>query len=362
MIINERYQLLEKIGRGGSARVWRACHQHGHFDLALKFLDPSWSHLGEDEFRLLTELYHPHIVRIMDMGPILSATGVMSLPSTPQLFLTMELVSGSTFIQLLEDPNEEFTGAEALAWLRQMVDVLQYLHGMRVKHRDIKPGNLMVDRQRLDPRAVLIDFNISELDDPMAGTVAYKCPLVELEGWSNFADRWALAVSFYELLTREFLFENVSDFGVSLEGAPPSGFPHRTFDALKRIIRGGNAVKNVDLDDYHDAFGLPKPRQTLRDLPAEVREQWKITSKNQLVMVLQLLNQPDRTAARSRTAVAREALRERNRPARAAVLQSLANAAYDLKKKGIVEYRGSAKKKKIALTEAFARDVEAAGL
>ena len=339
VVINDRYELVEPIGRGATAHVWSARHKYGRFTCAVKFMncDRSAYKLGLDEFRLLSLVYHPNIVRTFDMGEI---------PGVYQAYITMEYVNGTSLAEYIGG-EEPASAQEVVLWLKQMVDVLGYLHSPQCNliHKDIKPANIVVEHGR----AVLIDFNISAAGTHLQGTRAYKCPTVTTEmRWSTYADIWALAVTFYEVLTSRRLFKGETSFDVGLDGACPTGCPPPTFDALRNIIHG--AGRDAEPDGYHQLFSLIEVDRALRDLPNEVLERYNLTSLNQRFLALALANVVDRRKPRSKDVIIRTALHAAKRPASAGAMKKLKPVFSQLKSRGVVEYRG---KNKAVLTEAF---------
>lgn len=361
-LINGRFELISKLGKGGLSRVWRARHTVGGFDIALKFVDPAHDSLGRDEFRLLANLYHPNVVRIMDIQLIGDIyTNCVAAPvSDTHSFISMEYIEGHTLLDYAAG-TQPFRGNDALIWLRQMVTVLSYLHSDRVWHRDVKPANIVTDVKSLTPRAVLIDFNLSNISNPQAGTPRYKCPAVLAEGrWSPLADIWSLAVTFYELLTRTFLFiGEAPSYEVELAATPVVPFPAVTFSRLCEIIHGEAHTLISEPQNYGNLFALPRTDQVVRDLPQSVCVDYGITSVNQRFVVIYMLTFAENTP-RSRKTIVREALIMANMPAGADVVDELLPVFYQLKRKGIIEYHGQARSKKVALTDAFLRDFEKA--
>jgi len=131
------YVILDRIGRGQTAGVYKAVHQSGQV-VALKVLsaskarDPNVLNRFLREGRLLTQLDHPNVVRAFQVG---SAGGVH--------FIVMEHVDGETLDELLER-RTKLPPAEAVRLAEQAYHGLQHLHERRMVHRDLKPANLML--------------------------------------------------------------------------------------------------------------------------------------------------------------------------------------------------------------------------
>jgi eukaryotic-like serine/threonine-protein kinase len=135
------YRLQEMIGRGGMGTVFRAVHTKLDKVVALKILsgkrwnDPAAVVRFEREMKAVGRLSHPHIVRATDAG---DAGGIP--------FLVMELIDGDNLSALVRRSGPRPV-AEAIAWVRQAAVGLEHAHRNGVIHRDVKPSNLMLDRE-----------------------------------------------------------------------------------------------------------------------------------------------------------------------------------------------------------------------
>lgn len=341
MIIDGKYELIEYIGEGGTAKVWRARHVYGDFPCVVKFMNTTRTAFdaAREEFRLLSNLFHPNIVRTYEMGLI---------PEHDQAYISMELAVGTPLTHFVTR-NENLPAADVVvSWLTQMIAVLRYVHHNGVIHKDVKPPNIMVGHDK----ATMIDFNISTQGTPHMGTLAYKCPCVVQDfEWTRFADVWALAVSFYEALTGRELFQGASSFDIDLSAdLPPAGFPGATFSALKRII--GGEGRDTGPDEYQRLFALEAPRPAWVKIPPAVRESFGLTSKNQVFLTLAMMNRPDPRKPTSKNGIVTEALHAAGRPAGAEASFGLRAVFSQLKAKGVVEYFGKGQAK-AALTATF---------
>jgi serine/threonine-protein kinase len=233
-ILGERYRLIEVIGDGGMGRVYRAEQLATGKPVALKVLHPEF--VGDDqvarrferEAQLTTQLSHPNIVNVIELGEWHG-----------QLFIAMELVAGKSLAELItrSKGGGRLTVKRTLNIIRPMLDALEYAHAFGVVHRDLKPENIMVAPAGLLSRETvkLLDFGIAKLGDraepagsaPMAtadtippmseklthhglvlGTPAYMSP-EQIAGQEADArsDIYACGVVLYTMLTGQLPFD-----------------------------------------------------------------------------------------------------------------------------------------------------------
>lgn len=201
-----RYQLVRELGRGGMGVVWLAKDLRLGEEVALKFLPTAIAHdsTALDDMRRETlksrRLSHPNIIRIYD------------LDETPgeAPFIAMEYISGITLAELKSrQPQRLFSWGEIKPLVRQLCDALEYAHRQKVVHRDLKPGNFMVDEQGV---LKLADFGLAATvaesmtrlsrDLGSSGTPVYMSPQQMQSQAPKVADDiYALGATLYELLT-----------------------------------------------------------------------------------------------------------------------------------------------------------------
>jgi tetratricopeptide (TPR) repeat protein len=221
----ERYRIVRHIANGGMAGVWEAYDELLGRSVAVKVLA---SHLSEDdrsrkrferEARAAAGLSsHPHVVTIYDVGE-----------HEGRAFIVMELMRGGTVADRLKE-GRAIADETALRWMREAASALDTAHGEGVVHRDIKPGNLLLDDR---DRLAIADFGIARLamEDQLTatgqvlGTASYISPEQAVgEPATAASDRYALAVVAYELLTgsRPFQAEHfAAQARAHVEDQPP---------------------------------------------------------------------------------------------------------------------------------------------
>jgi serine/threonine protein kinase/Tfp pilus assembly protein PilF len=201
-----RYRLVKVLGRGGMGIVWLARDEELEREVALKFLpdlmiqDRAVFDQLKRETKRCLELTHPHIVRIHDFVHD-ERSGCMS----------MEYIDGETLSTLRAEKEQKvFEPDEIAAWMSQLCDAVDYAHNhAKVIHRDLKPGNLMVN-QRGDLK--VSDFGIAcslgdsvsrlTMEQGQRGTLVYMSPQqLGGERGTHLDDIYSLGASVYELLT-----------------------------------------------------------------------------------------------------------------------------------------------------------------
>ncbi|MCA9506657.1 MAG: serine/threonine protein kinase, partial [Myxococcales bacterium] len=160
-LIDGRYLLLARIGRGGMGAVYRAWQSSMDREVALKLLAEPVAEAPVALERFLREarvtagLRCPHTVRVFDFGQLADATP----------YLAMELVEGVTLDQRLRDQGA-LPPAQAIEIVRQISLALEEAHGQGLVHRDLKPSNVMVTRLADgEDFARVLDFGVAKIMD-----------------------------------------------------------------------------------------------------------------------------------------------------------------------------------------------------
>lgn len=197
-LLGGRYQLGERLGRGGFADVYLGEHLHLKAPRAIKVLHTQLTGADVAQFRnearLVAHLDHPHILPIHDFDL------EQGLP-----FLVMDYAPNGSLRQR-HPRGERVPLATVVSYVKQIAAALQYAHDQKVIHRDIKPENLLLGRTN---DILLSDFGIAVVAQStsqqrmqeFAGTAAYSAP-EQLQGKPHLAsDQYALGIVVYEWLT-----------------------------------------------------------------------------------------------------------------------------------------------------------------
>ena len=167
LTFNGRYRATEPLSAGAMGAVYRAVDLETNREVALKqSTNPLHDQRFEAEARLLATLQHPRIVKVIDH--FASASGQ---------YLVMELVHGIELGALLKQRGSPGLPVDqAITYVRQACEGLQYVHSQQIVHRDVKPQNLILGEQGV----VVVDFGIARLlgddDEVEDGTVGIGTP------------------------------------------------------------------------------------------------------------------------------------------------------------------------------------------
>jgi eukaryotic-like serine/threonine-protein kinase len=217
IILGNRYILLEKIGEGGMALVYKAKCQLLNRFVAVKILRPEFT--SDEEFvnkfkresLAAASLSHPNIVGIFDVG---EEEGIY--------YIVMEYVSGKTLKEYIKE-NSKISYREALNITTQIAYALEHAHKNGVVHRDIKPHNILVTEEKI---IKVTDFGIARAASSatmantgsVMGSVHYFSPEQARGGYTDHrTDIYSLGVVIYEMLTGSLPYDAESPVTVALK-------------------------------------------------------------------------------------------------------------------------------------------------
>ncbi len=239
-IIGDRYEIVEKVGSGGMADVFRAkCHRLNRF-VAIKILKQEYS---EDtkfvtkfrgEAQAVACISHPNIVSIYDVGE-----------ENGMYYIVMELIDGITLKKYIEEKGK-LTVKEAVGISLQIANGLDAAHRHNIIHRDIKPQNILIAR---DGTAKLSDFGIAKaassntITANAMGSVHYISPEQARGGYSDEkSDIYSLGVTMYEMISGTLPFTGESAVAIALSHIQDDATPLAAMDAT--IPRGLSNIVN----------------------------------------------------------------------------------------------------------------------
>ena len=268
-LLDNRYEILELIGTGGMAYVYKArCHRLNRL-VAIKILKDEFA--KDEEFRrrfqhegeAVAMLSHPNIVQVYDVSSTDNAN-----------FIVMELIDGITLKQYMEKKGT-LNWKETLHFGMQIGKALEHAHSRSIVHRDIKPHNVMVLK---NGSVKVTDFGIARvmsksntLTKEALGSVHYISPEQAKGGWvDNRSDIYSLGVVMYEMMTGRPPYDGESPVAVAIQhingGAPmPSVLNPNIPGGLEQIIMRAMALDTNDR--YPSATELLKDMEEFRKDP-----------------------------------------------------------------------------------------------
>lgn len=209
-----RYQILEKIGSGGMATVYRGIQTSIGREVAIKVLLSSLAAQDEGflarfhrEVQVSSTLQHPHVLPVYDFGE-----------SQGSPYIVMAYLKGGSLADVIRQGPMVLT--EATRIITQLADALDFAHNRGVIHRDLKPSNVMLDERG---NIYLADFGLAKVTDAslqltgsrLVGTPDYMAPdLVNEDGVTRAVDVYALGVTLYQMLTGHVPFKASTPMGV----------------------------------------------------------------------------------------------------------------------------------------------------
>ena len=255
-ILDDRYEILELIGTGGMANVYKAlCHRLNRYD-AVKIMrddtaaDECFRKRFRTESQAVAMLSHPNIVSVYDVSHNENIE-----------YIVMELVDGITLKQYMKEHGALPTD-EVLNFSIQIAKALAHAHSKGIIHRDIKPQNVMLLKDGLIKVA---DFGIASLQNDIeestnetVGSVHYIAP-EQARGAAADArsDIYSLGIVMYEMMTGRLPYVGKSDVEVAVKHMNTEAVPPRTIvpgipEELERICLKAMAT---DITDRYQSAG-----------------------------------------------------------------------------------------------------------
>jgi tetratricopeptide (TPR) repeat protein len=273
-----KYQLLDRLGRGGMADVYKGYQPGLDRYVAVKVMHP---HLSEDanfitrfrrEAKSVAELHHANIVQVFDFDV-----------QADNYYMVMEYIEGGlTLKQRLQELAERGTRLsidQTLDIVIKLADALAYAHNLGMIHRDIKPANVLV--ASLD-RPVLSDFGIARLlnetgltsSGALIGTPAYMSPEQGRgERIDGRSDIYSLGIVLYEMLTGQPPYDADTPYAIILKHInDPLTPPHVLINPMPEVVE--RIVLKCLAKDPDDRFAsMPELRDALRGAQSAIGTQ-----------------------------------------------------------------------------------------
>ena len=212
-----KYQVIERLGRGGMADVYRAFQPGMERIVALKVMhghlaqDPNFITRFKREAQSVGTLRHPNIVQVIDFDV-----------QDDEYYMVMEYIQGETLKAVLQRRGPLPIG-ETLSVIGKLADAVAYAHGEGMIHRDIKPANVMFTKAG---NPILTDFGIARIMDASGitvsgafiGTPAYISPEAGRgEKVDERADIYSLGIVIYEMLTGTVPYDADTPYAVIMK-------------------------------------------------------------------------------------------------------------------------------------------------
>ncbi|KAJ1856790.1 MAP/microtubule affinity-regulating kinase 4 [Coemansia sp. RSA 1822] len=244
------FNIKRLVGTGTYGKVYKAEHSVSGTSVALKYTQlkatpdkhsQRHNHRLEREIKLMSLLRHPHIARLYD---------VIQIPNN--VVMVLEYISGCqllAYIQSCGYLNEK----EACGLFRQMISAVDYMHRNSIVHRDLKLGNIMIDRYN---QIRIIDFGFADTFewgkklDTFCGSPCYASPeiICGIKYTGPEVDIWSLGVVLYSMLCGTLPFEGKSDKDIYAKISTgkfniPSHLSHEAQCLIKQMIAVDPALR-----------------------------------------------------------------------------------------------------------------------
>lgn len=262
-VLGNRYEIIEKIGEGGMAYVYKARCRLLNRNVAIKVLREEF--VNDEEFvkkfrresQAAASLSHPNIVNVYDVG-------VEEIQGRSIHYIVMEYIKGKTLKEIIREKGK-LSVDETLDYSMQIAEALEHAHKNHIVHRDIKPHNIMITD---DGRVKVTDFGIARAattstvtnSTNVIGSVHYFSPEQARGGYTDEkSDIYSLGIVMYEMITGKVPYEGDSPISVALKHIEGEIQPPRQVDStvpvgLEKVIM--KCVQKNQFDRYKSARDL----------------------------------------------------------------------------------------------------------
>lgn len=271
-VLDNRYEIVEQIGIGGMALVYKAkCNLLNRY-VAIKVLksefveDEDFIRKFKRESQAAASLSHPNILNIYDVG-------VEEVDGKDTHYIVMEYIRGQTLKDIIKDKGK-IGLSETLDYAIQIGEALKHAHFNNIIHRDIKPQNIMINE---DNMVKVTDFGIARAatsstmttTSKALGSVHYLSPEQARGAYTDEkSDIYSLGIVMYEMATGKLPYEGETPVSIALkhiqnEIVPPRIIDENISEDLESIIL--KCVEKKQFDRYSSVEVLLKDLRNLRD-------------------------------------------------------------------------------------------------
>jgi hypothetical protein len=264
-----KYRILERVGRGGMGTVFKAHDPVLNRLVALKVISADVEVTEElkarfyREARACAKLNHPNIIVVYDLGE-----------DGQQLYIVMEFLEGEELKRIIAEARS-VPLEDKLAWMTQICEGLHFAHQHGVVHRDVKPGNIFIQR---NGQVKILDFGIARIAAAesgltrtglIMGTLRYMSPEQARGRVDHRSDMFSVASVFYELLAYRPAFDRENPVEIleqlRTEAPPPLGevdpsLPRELASIIARAHRKDPAERFADLGQMRDELEAVRRR------------------------------------------------------------------------------------------------------
>ena len=210
-----QYQLIESIGQGGTAEIYRAYQPSVKREVVIKVLshtlrdDPTFVEQFMQEVEVIAHLQHPQIIPVYDFGQ-----------HDDDMFIVMAYMRGGTLAERIDQTPGGLRDEETLRLIDLIAGGLDFAHSKDVVHRDLKPNNILMDEQN---NPYIADFGLAKFTEGkieltntlMTGTAAYMAPEIAQSGKSTKrSDIYSLGIILFEMLTGKLPYQGKTPYKV----------------------------------------------------------------------------------------------------------------------------------------------------
>ena len=281
MVLADRYELIEPIGRGASGWVWKARHVMIGKQFAIKLLATRTGSFDDEaairmlrEANTLSRVDHPNVTAVTDFGHARQG-------GTP--FIVMELLEGQPLRSVLD--ARRLSWRQARVWGVQILEGVEAAHAKGIVHRDIKPANLFVTAK--DDRIKVLDFGLAQAQvhsDAKADRATGRLVLSKVFGTPSTmspeqiagreldarTDLYSLGCVLYEMIAgeppvkgeaAEILYQHVYVETTPLRELAPPDVPDAVCTIVDRCLRKEPSQRPANVTEVYDVFDLRKVRR-----------------------------------------------------------------------------------------------------